>query len=58
MIDNEAMVDAIDGVKATVTPDVISWLERMAKAARVHKQSAEEIAGYDALLVLARELAK
>lgn len=63
MIDDEAMVDAIDGVKGTVTPEVIALLERNVRAARSYaaKGSGTDAAlvpGLEALLVLARELAQ
>lgn len=63
MIDDEKLVDALDDIRHTVTPALLEKLEGNAAACRYYaergsKADAALVAQLEALLVLARELAK
>jgi len=63
MVDDATLLDALDAVRANVTPAVLARLEVDVQAARFYcergsKTDAEMVRGLEALLELARELSK
>lgn len=62
MIDDAALVDALDALRANATPAVLDWTRKMATAAAHYAANgggtAEDVAGFEALAELARVVAE
>lgn len=61
VIDNAELVDALDTFRQDATPAVLEWVANMAAAAKhyaLHDGNAKDVAGFDALLELARVVAE
>lgn len=62
MIDDEALLDALDDFRQCATPKVLEWVQRVAQAEANYAArsggTAADVAGFNALRELARVVAE